>query len=474
MSSLLSTLDTIGRAAASTVGLPLVVWTLTALVVLGVLRLVPRRPLLHYWMRVGLLVALPLGIGAALLDLGGWSAVLFPTESAPWLGPALAPLRVDAVLGDAAASPSPAWRSSFVGIGLLAVGAGSAALVACAQLALDAWALRQFRASHPPNAPAAMQERVDVLARTLGMRRSVTVCCAPDIAVPMTVGGWRPCLFLPASLWDHRSDDAATFDMAVTHELIHVRRFDYTVHALVRLVRALCVAHPLVGWCARSIATYREQACDAAVLAVEHVQRKAYATLLLQWTRRIATSPSSALGLAYSSSTLKSRIAQMTSFTAVPRSRPLVTIALSTLLLVSTFALMACSDTGLNGSSDPDPSTEADAEEPYKKVDTPPEMKGGMQALYSEVSYPDIAQEHDLEGRVVVQFVVNTEGIPTDVTILNADVEGEGAPPPQSAVESLEDAALEAVEQISFEPGQHNGDVVDVQMAVPIQFQLSE
>lgn len=473
MTDFLVLLDSIGRAAAAATGGPLVVWTLVALLVLGMLRLVPGRPLMQYRIRTGLLFALPLGIGAALLDinLGG---LLLGTDPVSWTSPMLAPLHVDPAQADAAASSSPAWRGSFVGIGLLAVGAGSAALAACTRLACDAWALRQFRTSHPPNAPAVMQKRVDALTRTLGIGRSVSVCCAHDISVPMTVGGWRPCLFLPPSLWAEDSDDTAAFDMAVTHELIHVRRFDYTVHALVRLVRALCVAHPLVGRYARSIATYREQACDAAVLANDHVQRKDYATLLLQWAQHTAPAPGSALGLAYSSSTLKSRISHMTSFNAVSRSHPFVSIAISAVLLVGTFGLMACSDVGMQESPDPDPPSEARADGPYKQVDTMPEIDGGMQALYSAVSYPEVAQEHGVGGRVVVQFVVEPDGTTTDLTILTADVKGEGMAPPQSVAEALEDAALEAVRQVTFEPGKHNGDVVDVQMAVPIIFQLPE
>ena len=479
MTDFLALLDFIGRAAASAIGIPIVVWTLVTLILLGMLRLMPGRPLMQYRMRTGLLFALPLGVGVALLDVN-LARLLLPTDSVSWASPMLAPLHVDPAQADAAASSSPAWRSSFVGIGLLAVGAGTAALVACARLACDAWALRQFRTSHPPNASTAMQKRADAMARTLDIRRSVSVCCAHDISVPMTVGGWRPCLFLPASLWDEDSDDTAAFDMAVTHELIHVRRFDYTVHALVRLVRALCVAHPLVGWCARSIATYREQACDAAVLENDHVQRKDYATLLLQWAQRTAAAPGSALGLAYSSSTLKSRISQMTSLNAVSRSRPFVSIAISAILLVGTFTLMACSDVGMQESPDPDapassetaPLKSSSSDSVYVSVEEQPELNGGMQALYSAVSYPEIAQEHGVEGRVLVRFVVATDGTPTDVSVIDAPEVGDNVP--AEALDALEDMATEAVNQMSFEPGMHNGDVVDVQMTLPIRFQLSE
>lgn len=461
VSSILLLLDALGRFVAATVVVPLVVWTLAALVVLGVLRLVPGRPLVQYWMRVSLLLALPLGLAAALLDLGFLPVAVGSISDVPWLGRTLAPIVVDAASTDALASP--AWRGPFVGLGAGAVCAGGGAFVAGARLAADAHALHRFGAAHPPNAPRWVQEQVDAQAKSLGINRRVSVCCAPDIAVPMTVGGWHPRLFLPASLLA----DKQALTMTLTHELVHVHRFDYAVHALVRMVRALFIAHPLVVQCARSIVTYREQACDAAVLATDRVPHKAYAALLLQWAQRTASTPASALGLAYSSSTLKSRIASMTSFNAVPRSHPMISIALSALLLVGTFTLMACDDAGLNTSSE----SESD-DEPYTQVDNPPELDGGMQALYSAMTYPEIAQEHNLEGRVVVQFVVDRDGSPSDVSVIDTPETGDDVP--TEALDALEEAAIAAVQQTTFDPGRHEGELVDVQMAVPIRFQLTE
>ncbi|WP_141491630.1 M56 family metallopeptidase [Longimonas halophila] len=463
MPDVLLMLDTLGRFVTTTVAGPVVLWTLVALAAWGGLRLVPSPPLVQYWTRVGVLLALPLGLAAALLDLGLPGEVFRPVSDVPWLGRTLAPIVVDAA--STGTSASPAWRILFVGAGIGAIGAGGAAVVALTRLAADAYALHRFRAAHPPNAPAWVQEQVDTHATTLGITRPVSVCCAPDIAVPMTVGGGRPRLFLPESL----CSDEQALAMTLTHELVHVQRFDYVVHVLVRTVRALFVAHPLVPIYARAVATYREQACDAAVLATNRVPRKAYATLLLQWTQRVSSTPASALGLAYSSSTLKSRISAMTSH-VVP-SRPALSLVLSALLLVTTFTLMACGDVG---TEEPSNATPPDAPVPPTEIDTQPQLDGGMQALYSAVTYPDIAQEHGVEGRMVVQFVVTRDGTPTDLTILNADVQGEGPTPPEDAAQSLEDAALDAVRGMTFTPGEHEGQAVNAQMAVPIRFQLPE
>ena len=454
-------LDALGRFVVHAVAGPVVLWTLMAGAAWGGLRLLPGRPLVQYWARVGVLLALPLGLAAALLDIGLFAAPLGSVSDVPWLSRTLAPIVVDGISTDA----SPAWRGLFVGVGIGAVGAAGAAVVALARLAGDAYALRRFGAAHPPNAPAWVQEQVHTQAQALGITRPVSVCCAPDIAVPMTVGGRHPRLFLPASLLA----DQQALAMTLTHELVHVQRFDYVVHVLVRMVRALFVSHPLVHVYARAVATHRERACDASVLATPHVHRKTYAALLLQWTQRTASAPASALGLAYSSSTLKSRISAMMSHTST--SRPALSFVLSALLLVTTFTLMACSDVG---TEEPPDAPAPDAPVPPAEIDTQPQLDGGMQALYSAITYPEIAQEHGVEGRVVVQFVVAPDGTPTELTVLNADVEGEGPTPPEAAAQSMEDAALEAVRSMTFTPGEHEGQAVNAQMAVPIRFQLPE
>lgn len=455
-------LDALGRFVATTVAGPVVLWTLMAGAAWGGLHLVPRSPLVQYRARAAVLLALPLGLAAALLDLGLPGAVLGSVSDVPWLGRTLAPVVVDAASTDAAA---PAWRGLFVGVGIGAIGAGGAATVALTRLAADAVALHRFVAAHPPNAPVWVKEQVDTQAQAQGITRPVSVCCGPEIAVPMTVGGWRPRLFLPESLCSNEQALA----MTLTHELVHVKRFDYVVHVLVRMARALFVAHPLVHVYARAVATYREHACDASVLATQRVSQKTYAALLLQWAQQASSAPASALGLAYSSSTLKSRISAMTSHTSP--SRPTLSFVLSALLLVTTFTLMACGDVGIDEPSDaPAP----DAPVSPAEIDTQPQLDGGMQALYNAVTYPDIAQEHGVAGRMVVQFVVAPDGTPTDLTILNADVQGEGPTPPEAAVQSLEDAALDAVRNMTFTPGEHEGQAVNAQMAVPIRFQLPE
>lgn len=470
MINLLLALDALGRFVLATVAAPLLLWTATAAGALGMLRLMPARPLVQYWGRVGLLLALPLGLAAAVFDLLPAIGVSALAGNVPGLRPLLRPLVVDA------SASGPAWQGGFVGLGVATCVAGALALKASARLLADAVAVARFRRMHSPSAPASVTHRVQKQAAALGIHRPVRVSCTDAIAVPMTVGSWRPHVFLPAALLN---DDEA-FTLAVTHELVHVRRFDYAVHALVRIVQALCAAHPLVQRCARAAASFREQACDTAVLTTCPLSRATYASMLLQWTQRTPASPAAALGLAYSSSTLKSRIAHMMSFSHASQFSSYASAALSTALLVATFALMGCDGLGLDDASDaPDTATDtaANAAGPSTatSVSTQPELTGGIQSLYRAISYPDIAREQEVGGRVVVQFVVDTEGMPTDLTVVMTDVQGDGSGASTEATQALEDAALSAVRQATFEPGMAaDGTPVATQMALPIQFQLSQ
>jgi TonB family protein len=95
-------------------------------------------------------------------------------------------------------------------------------------------------------------------------------------------------------------------------------------------------------------------------------------------------------------------------------------------------------------------------------VEDPPELVGGMEALQKSVSYPQMAKEAGIEGRVIVQFVVDKSGDVTNPKVM------------RGVHETLNEAALEAVKQQEFKPGQQDGAPVKVQMSVPVTFRLPD
>ncbi len=110
----------------------------------------------------------------------------------------------------------------------------------------------------------------------------------------------------------------------------------------------------------------------------------------------------------------------------------------------------------------PPPSDDEDdfADEVFVVVENMPEMVGGQAALYERLRYPDIARRAGIEGRVIVQFVVDEQGNVQDAQV----VRGLGG--------GTEEAALDAIRAMRFTPGMQRGRPVRVQMTQPVVFRL--
>ena len=96
------------------------------------------------------------------------------------------------------------------------------------------------------------------------MTRPVTLLRSSEVPVPATWGLRRPVIALPAAAagWT-----AERLRLVLVHELVHVRRQDVMVEALLWLAGALYWFHPAVWLAAGRVRLERERACDEAVLA---------------------------------------------------------------------------------------------------------------------------------------------------------------------------------------------------------------
>lgn len=104
-------------------------------------------------------------------------------------------------------------------------------------------------------------------------------------------------------------------------------------------------------------------------------------------------------------------------------------------------------------------------EEPFKFVEQMPEFPDGaaamMKYIQTNLKYPAIARENDIQGTVVVQFVVTKSGDITKVTIARGI--GGGCD---------EEAARVVRSMPNWKPGKHNGRAVPVNFTLPIKFKL--
>lgn len=112
----------------------------------------------------------------------------------------------------------------------------------------------------------------------------------------------------------------------------------------------------------------------------------------------------------------------------------------------------------------PPPEGEEDNGEPeiFESVEEMPRIRGGMDALYDALEYPELAQRAGVEGRVVVQFVIDENGQVHDPVV----VRGVGA--------GLDEAAVRAIKSIEFIPGRQRGRAVSVRYTIPVNFRLDD
>jgi len=108
---------------------------------------------------------------------------------------------------------------------------------------------------------------------------------------------------------------------------------------------------------------------------------------------------------------------------------------------------------------------EVDEQEIFQVVEEMPEFPGGlaecMKWLGKNIKYPQISQENGVQGRVIVQFVVNKDGTVVDPVVVR------GVDP------YLDKEALRVITQMpKWKPGKQRGKAVRVKYTVPVMFRL--
>ena len=105
---------------------------------------------------------------------------------------------------------------------------------------------------------------------------------------------------------------------------------------------------------------------------------------------------------------------------------------------------------------------EAEEEEIFVVVEQAPELIGGLQYAQSLINYPDIALEANIQGRVIVQMVIDKNGNVQQPRV----VRGIGG--------GCDEEAVRVLKQVKFKPGMQRGKPVSVQYTIPIVFKISD
>ncbi len=127
-----------------------------------------------------------------------------------------------------------------------------------------AGAERLRRASRPLS-ETVWNEKVREMSCALGIAREVALAACDRVASPMLVGVIRPLILLPASALSGWTPEE--LEMALLHELAHVRRRDNLVNLVQRLIESALFFHPAVWAASRWVRLEREHCCDRLVVS---------------------------------------------------------------------------------------------------------------------------------------------------------------------------------------------------------------
>ena len=101
----------------------------------------------------------------------------------------------------------------------------------------------------------------------------------------------------------------------------------------------------------------------------------------------------------------------------------------------------------------------------FDVVEQMPEFPGGMEALFKymaeNMKYPEDAKKQQVEGRVLVQFIVETDGSVSNTEVL------------MRVFPSLDAEAVRVISGMpKWIPGKQNGKVVRVKYTIPVSFRF--
>jgi len=96
----------------------------------------------------------------------------------------------------------------------------------------------------------------------------------------------------------------------------------------------------------------------------------------------------------------------------------------------------------------------------FKAYDVPPEPVGGYRDIQEAIHYPALAKKAGIQGTVIVQVTIDTNGVAKDPIVL------------RGVDEILDLEALEAIVRVDWKPAQIAGKPVAVKISVPVVFRL--
>ncbi|WP_278798872.1 M56 family metallopeptidase [Holdemania filiformis] len=156
-------------------------------------------------------------------------------------------------------------------------------------------------------AGSAELESLRQLQSQMKLKRHIRLMMCRGIATPCALGLLHPTLILPEQDWVKEE-----LTLVLTHELIHIRRYDSWIRLLSVIARVVYWFNPIVYLLEIQMNQYCEQACDEAVIQnCTLEQRQRYGSLLLRQARSSHSLPILSTGFMLKPKQLQERLARV-------------------------------------------------------------------------------------------------------------------------------------------------------------------
>ena len=119
---------------------------------------------------------------------------------------------------------------------------------------------------------------VQKIAVRMGVRKQVYVWMSELVSSPVTIGYLKPVILLPMAAINHLNTQQ--IEAVLLHELSHIKRYDYFINLLVKLIQTVLYFNPFVKAFIKIIETEREKNCDETVMQFQY-EPHGYASALL-------------------------------------------------------------------------------------------------------------------------------------------------------------------------------------------------
>lgn len=293
----------------------------------------------------------------------------------------------------------------------------------------------------------------------------VRIKCLNDPSGPFSFFGW---IFMnPAAV---KEDEISEI---LTHEMAHVKQHHSVDVLLAEMVSICCWMNPF-AWLLK-----REVRLNLEFLADRKVMEAGFATKSYQYhLLGLAYNHKYGLSNNFNFSHLKQRIIMMNK----KKSNATVHIKYA-LFVLPAFALLvagniSCSQDAsqtedakeevvapVSPEAKEAPADSTAKEEAFMVAEQMPEFPGGMKELLKflqdNLKYPENAMKNNVQGRVIVQFVVEKDGTLTEFKVA------------RSVDPDLDAEALRVLQTMpKWKPGMQRGKIVRVKFTVPVSFKL--